>query len=129
MEKNLKDRLVDYNQALSFYIRPSTFPVAIKMVDDLAIVDQKAKKPKKDLDINMFLCQAINISRRNGWSIYLDKNDISCASALFQVERAGGREVLKREHYRSGLGKEKSPGVLARGFYCLSVREASLACS
>ena len=99
MKTNLKDLLEKYNQALSFYLRPSTFPVAIKMVDDLAMVGPKAKRPKKQLGINMFLCQAINVSRRNGWSIYLDKNDISCASALFYLGLAKAPEAYWRGEF------------------------------
>jgi len=99
MEQNFKDQCAEYNQSLSFYLRLSTFPVAIKMVQDVAVVDQKVKRPRKDLDINMFLCQAINISRRNGWSFYLDKNDISCASALFYLGLAEPPESYWRGEF------------------------------
>ena len=83
MGLNLIDALRKYDQQLSYYIRPSTFPLAIKMVESLRISNQKVKRPKRQLNLNLFLCQAIGICRRHGWSILLDRDDISCPSALF----------------------------------------------
>jgi len=81
----IKAKLQKYNEEISYYIRPSTFPLAIKMMMSLDISDQKIKRPQKQLNLNFFLCQAIGISRRQGWSILLDKEDISCPSALFYL--------------------------------------------
>jgi uncharacterized protein (DUF169 family) len=85
MKSDIKDKLQKYNEEISYYIRPSTFPLAIKMVTSLDVPDQKIKRPKKQLHLNLFLCQALGISRRQGWSILLDKEDISCPSALFYL--------------------------------------------
>lgn len=85
MPQKRADDFSAINQALSYYIRPSTFPVAIKMVSDASDLPPKVKRPKKDMNIAMFLCQAINISRRTGWSFYLEKKDISCPNALIYL--------------------------------------------
>ena len=82
---DIKEKLQKYNEEISYYIRPSTFPLAIKMVTSLDGSDPKIKRPRKQLNLNFFLCQAIGIARRQGWSILLDKEDISCPSALFYL--------------------------------------------
>jgi uncharacterized protein (DUF169 family) len=81
----IKEKLQKCNEEISYYIRPSTFPLAIKMMTSLDISDQKIIRPKKQLNLNFFLCQAIGIARRQGWSILLQKEDISCPSALFYL--------------------------------------------
>lgn len=83
MQDKQTTQLVEFNQAISYYIRPSTFPLAVKMIEDVNRVPRKVKRPKKDLNINMFLCQAISVSRRNGWSFYLEQEDINCPNSLF----------------------------------------------
>ncbi|MBU4573074.1 MAG: DUF169 domain-containing protein, partial [Desulfarculus sp.] len=85
MPQKRADDFSAINQAISYYIRPSTFPVAIKMVSDASDLPAKVKRPKKDMNIAMFLCQAINISRRTGWSFYLEKEDISCPNAIIYL--------------------------------------------
>ena len=85
MKSDIKDKLQKYDEEISYYVRPSTFPIAIKMMTSLDISDQKIKRPKKQLNLNLFLCQALGIARRQGWSILLDKEDISCPSALFYL--------------------------------------------
>ncbi len=85
MESEIKNRLQKYNEEISYYIRPGTFPLAIKMVGTLDILHSGVKRPKKELGLNLFLCQAIGICRRQGWSILLTKEDISCPSALFYL--------------------------------------------
>jgi len=85
MKSEVKDKLQEYNEEILYYVRPSTFPLAIKMVTTLDILHPKVKRPKKELGLNLFLCQAIGICRRQGWSILLTKEDISCPSALFYL--------------------------------------------
>jgi len=79
----MRDKLQKFNEEISYYIRPTTFPLAIKMATSLDVPNQKVKRPKEQLHLNLFLCQAIGICRRQGWSILLSKEDISCPSALF----------------------------------------------
>jgi len=85
MNSRIKEKLQKYNEAFTYFIRPSTFPLAIKMMSTLDIPDKKIRRPKKHLNMNLFLCQAIGISRRQGWSILLGKEDISCPTALFYL--------------------------------------------
>ena len=82
-----------YNDKITFYLKTSTFPLAVKMTKEGEIVEQKYKRPKKDFDADMPLCQAINICRRNAWTLLLNKNDITCGSAIIYLGFAGAPEA------------------------------------
>jgi uncharacterized protein (DUF169 family) len=85
MKLDIIDKYKQYNEVINYYIRPTTFPIAVKMVDTLKTVDKQIKRPKKELNLNLFLCQAIGICRRHGWSILLTKDDISCPNSLLYL--------------------------------------------
>lgn len=66
------------NEALNLYIRPQTFPVAIKMVSSESEISKKAKRPKRDLGVTMPVCQGIALARRYGWLMAMGKEDMLC---------------------------------------------------
>jgi len=66
------------NEALSTYIRPGTFPVAVKMVSSASRVPEKARMPTRDFGMAMAVCQGIAIARRLGWLIAMGKDDMLC---------------------------------------------------
>ncbi len=66
------------HEALNTYIRPGTFPVAVKMTKSMTEVPEKARMPKRDLGITMAVCQGIAIARRLGWLIAMGKEDMLC---------------------------------------------------
>jgi uncharacterized protein (DUF169 family) len=75
---------MDINQideALNSYIRPQTFPVAIKMVTSADEIPKMARMPKKDLGGPVPACQVITIARRYGWTVAMGKEDMSCPIA------------------------------------------------
>jgi uncharacterized protein (DUF169 family) len=82
------------NEALNTYIRPNTFPVAIRLCKSDADLPQKAKKPVKDLGYQVTLCQAIGLARRYRWTLAVANEDQCCmggAAAMgFPVEAAEG---------------------------------------
>lgn len=69
------------DEVLNSYIRPQTFPVAIKMVTSADEVPQKARFPKRDLGCPMPVCQVITIARRFGWIMAMGKEDMWCPPA------------------------------------------------
>lgn len=81
----LKEELRKVDEEISYYIRPATFPVAIKMLEAGDIGTANGKRPKQDLGLEILLCQAIGICRRHGWSILLTPKDIHCSTALFYL--------------------------------------------
>ncbi|MFQ5710661.1 MAG: DUF169 domain-containing protein [Candidatus Geothermarchaeales archaeon] len=69
---------MNIEEALAFYIRPQTFPLAIKMLESEGEIPPGARRPLKDLKMGLAICQAIGMARRYGWSLALTMEDISC---------------------------------------------------
>ena len=61
------------NEALNFYLRPQTFPLAIRMCANVEELPEKVRLPQRDLGINISLCHAIAMARRYGWTMAVDK--------------------------------------------------------
>jgi uncharacterized protein (DUF169 family) len=66
------------SEALNRYLRPQTFPVAIKLVNSENEIPQKARMPKRDLKIPMPVCQDISIARYTGWVVAMELEDMLC---------------------------------------------------
>ena len=66
------------SEALDTFIRPGTFPVAVKMARSAAEIPDKARMPKRDLGVTMPACQGVAIARRLGWLIAMGKEDMLC---------------------------------------------------
>jgi uncharacterized protein (DUF169 family) len=66
------------NQALDLYVRPQTFPVAIRMISSMNEVPEKARMPKRDLGTLMPVCQGIGLARRYGWLMAMGMEDMLC---------------------------------------------------
>lgn len=68
----------ELNDALMQYIRPATFPLAIKMLESDEGIPDRTRRPKKDMDLVMPLCQAVGMSRKYGWALALGSEDQLC---------------------------------------------------
>ena len=71
-------KLQEIDEALGRYIRPSTFPVAVRMLTSVSEIPEKARMPKRDLGTMMSLCQGIALARRYGWSMAMGEADMLC---------------------------------------------------
>jgi uncharacterized protein (DUF169 family) len=60
------------------YIRPSTFPLAIKLATAQEGIPEKMKIPARDIKAKVATCQSFSISRRYGWPLAVSEVDISC---------------------------------------------------
>ena len=65
-------------EALDSYIRPGTFPVAVRMLTSAGELPQEARMPKRDLGTAMAVCQGIALARRYGWSMAMGEEDLLC---------------------------------------------------
>jgi uncharacterized protein (DUF169 family) len=54
-------------EALTEYVRPASFPVAVRMVREGEALPERLKRPRQDLQIRVATCQAIAMARRYGW--------------------------------------------------------------
>ena len=61
------------DEALAYYVRPQTFPLAIRMCQSEKELPEKTRIPQKDMGIAISLCHAVNMARRFGWVIAVDK--------------------------------------------------------
>ena len=65
-------------QAIDKYVRPGTFPLAIRMVGSAEEIAGKVKMPQRDLGTRMPVCQGIGLARRYGWAIAMGAEDMLC---------------------------------------------------
>lgn len=71
------------------YLRPDTFPLAMRMTKKEEEIPSKMKSPSSDLGRRITICQGISIARRYGWGIKMGRGDLSCpiARACFGFEK------------------------------------------
>lgn len=69
--------LKEINDALNQYLRPQTFPLAIRMCASQSELPEKVRLPTRDMGLSVSSCHAIGMARRYGWTIAVDKT-VSC---------------------------------------------------
>jgi len=79
------------------HIRPATFPVAAKLLGADEPVPDKAKRPWRDMKVQIAICQAIAMARRYGWTAAVGAEDVTCVL----TKTAFGLAPLT-EHYTAG---------------------------
>ena len=58
--------LTQIDEALNRYLRPQTFPVAIRLCESDEELPERVRIPQRDLGITISLCHAIAMARRYG---------------------------------------------------------------
>jgi uncharacterized protein (DUF169 family) len=71
--------LREVDQALNTYIRPLTFPVAIKMLKSEEEIPEKTRRPFQQMKKKVAICQGIGMSRKLGWAVAMGKEDMQCS--------------------------------------------------
>jgi uncharacterized protein (DUF169 family) len=69
----------EVGQALDTYIRPLTFPVAIKMLESEEEIPERTRRPFQQMGIKIAICQGIGMARKLGWAVAMGKEDMQCA--------------------------------------------------
>jgi len=92
-------RLLD--EALGKYVRPDTFPLAIRMIKP----GEALPEGIKGMGEQWIVCQSIGVARRYGWAIAVGRDDVICPLAAIAFGfRKPSEEFLK--------------GSVALGMYC-----------
>src|SRR6266853_617474 len=73
------------DKELQTYIRPQTFPVAIRMLKPGEPIPERAKRPARDFKKLSMTCQVIDMSRRYGWTIALTREDHICSLGITAI--------------------------------------------
>jgi len=70
------------DRELQTYIRPQTFPVAIRMLKPGEEIPARAKRPARAFGKLSMNCQVIDMARRYGWMIALTREDHICSLGI-----------------------------------------------
>jgi uncharacterized protein (DUF169 family) len=67
------------DQELTNYIRPLTFPLAVKMLKSAQEVPDKTRRPFRDMKKRVAICQGIGMARKLGWAVAMGAEDMQCS--------------------------------------------------
>src|SRR5262249_57845014 len=73
------------DRELQTYIRPQTFPVAIRMLEPGEAIPERARRPGRDWKKLSMSCQVIDMARRYGWTIALTREDHICSLGITAI--------------------------------------------
>lgn len=77
----MSDVLKNLNDAIDKNVKPSTFPVAVRLAKKGEELNQRFKCPEKDLGHPVAVCQGLNIARTFGWTLVFSSADHACPLA------------------------------------------------
>lgn len=69
----------ELEQALNTFIRPLTFPLAIKMLKSEEEIPNRTRRPFLQMKTKIAICQGVGMARKLGWAVAMGKEDIQCA--------------------------------------------------
>ncbi len=77
------------DEALLRFVRPDTFPVALRMLKPGEEIPPDLKVPSKSFHEQWIVCQSIGVARRYGWGIAVGRDDVICplASVAFGLRK------------------------------------------
>ena len=81
--------LREVNEGLNQYIRPQSFPIALKLYKPDEALPDRVRVPTKDMGHRITLCQATALTRRYGWSVAVSKEDQCCTGGARAMGFAG----------------------------------------
>ncbi len=71
--------LKEFNQSLDKFIRPLTFPLAIKMLKSEDDIPEKTRRPYQQMKKKIAICQGVGMARKYGWAVAMGKEDMGCS--------------------------------------------------
>ena len=93
--------LKQVNETLNLYVRPQTFPLALKLCQSESELPERVRIPKRDLGYQVTLCQGYGIARRFRWVMAVGKDDQCCSGGAstmgFTAERPGAESMKRLE--------------------------------
>jgi len=80
----MSDSLSAYHEIgrkIEQYIRPSTFPLAVKTIQSEDEIRPEYRRPLRKQNLQSFVCQNLKIARSYGWTVAITREDINCKAA------------------------------------------------
>jgi uncharacterized protein (DUF169 family) len=68
----------EYGVELERRVRLKTFPLAVKLLKDEGDIPKEAQRPQRDLGQRLMLCQGFQLSRREGITVAMLREDMWC---------------------------------------------------
>ena len=92
-------------KALEEILRPSTYPLAVKLVKDESEFPERTRKPEQKIAI----CQALALSRKFGWTMGITGEDCGCpgASLIYGWSGVLDESTLAQFFQMAGYGSDE----------------------
>ena len=93
------------NEMINRYVRPTSFPIALKLCQSEDELPNKARMPMRDLGYPITLCQGTALTRRYGWTMAVGKEDQCCigaARAMGFLSEGSGEPVGEDKQFEPG---------------------------
>ncbi len=96
----------DYGRRIEEQIRPMTYPLAVKMLEDEEEIPPEAKRPARDFGKCMSTCQCLSLSRRFGVVVAQTLGDMWCPEPVIGFGLAEPPKYFLEGHtrYPGGVG-------------------------
>ena len=81
MTEETAAKLKKLDEAIARFVRPDSFPLAIRMLKPGEELPPEVKVPSSSFGEQWIVCQSICVARRYGWAIAVGKQDVICPLA------------------------------------------------
>lgn len=112
MNQDIASTLRLLDEAIARYVRPDTFPLAIRMLRPGEAIPDGVKIPSKSMGEQWIVCQSIGVARRYGWSIAVGRDDVICPLAAIAFGFYAANDEYKK-------------GFASVGMYCKDEQAAA----
>ena len=70
-------------QALKAFVRPLTFPLAVRMIESIDDFPEGTRRPWKNLGCKTNICVGMTLARKYGWTVGMTADDNACPVASY----------------------------------------------
>ncbi len=119
------EKWLQLGKGLREFINPETYPVAVRIGEEEAIIPSSAKRPLRDLKVPMAPCQGSAMARRYGWTVAFGPEDVACgiAAHTYGWERVTDDTAAVDFLLRMNYARDEKAGK--EMFACLKTLEMS----
>lgn len=99
------DKFHHLGKQIEYYLRPYSYPIAIKLIKNKEEIPKDSRQPSKDLGVKNFLCQNFKMVRSSGWTMVITEEDCICkmARALYGWDPITDAEIDFANQFSIGL--------------------------